>query len=130
VEKNPNLQEIRQTHRWTHAPGLKRRTGREICKCWAQALIMSASRLRKLCGKLKLGTWKSPSGFRCQKTSRHSSTWIDEYPEMIMFCSDDKHPDNLAVSHNNELASRAVAKGKDVFHVCFSLSKLIAHYSL
>jgi adenine deaminase len=34
-----------------------------------------------------------------------------------MFCSDDKHPDNLAVSHINELVIRAVAKGKDVFDV-------------
>ena len=42
---------------------------------------------------------------------------IDDYPEMIMFCSDDKHPDNLAVSHINELVARALKKGKDLFDV-------------
>lgn len=42
---------------------------------------------------------------------------IDDYPDMIMFCSDDKHPDNLAVNHINELVRRAVAKGKNVFDV-------------
>jgi adenine deaminase len=42
---------------------------------------------------------------------------IDDYPDMVMFCSDDKHPDNLAVSHINDLVKRAVGKGKDVFGV-------------
>lgn len=56
---------------------------------------------------------------------------IDEYPEMIMFCSDDKHPDNLAISHINELAARAIAKGKDVFDVLrVACINPITHYSL
>lgn len=42
---------------------------------------------------------------------------IDEYPEKMMFCSDDKHPDSLAAGHINQLCARAVAKGLDVFHV-------------
>lgn len=36
---------------------------------------------------------------------------------MIMFCSDDKHPDSLANGHINELCARAVAKGIDIFKV-------------
>jgi adenine deaminase len=35
----------------------------------------------------------------------------------MMFCSDDKHPDDLIVSHINALCARAVAKGIDVFKV-------------
>lgn len=42
---------------------------------------------------------------------------IDMYPEMIMFCSDDKHPDSLVAGHINQLCARAVAAGHDVFHV-------------
>ncbi|MBX9783172.1 MAG: DUF559 domain-containing protein [Chitinophagaceae bacterium] len=42
---------------------------------------------------------------------------IDEYPEMMMFCSDDKHPDSLAAGHINQLCAGGVAKGLDVFHV-------------
>ncbi|MBC9797902.1 adenine deaminase [Sinomicrobium weinanense] len=42
---------------------------------------------------------------------------IDEYPDHIMLCSDDKHPDNLVEGHINQLAARAVAKGKDLFKV-------------
>lgn len=42
---------------------------------------------------------------------------LNEYPEMIMFCSDDKHPDSLVEGHINQLCARAVAKGIDVFKV-------------
>lgn len=42
---------------------------------------------------------------------------LNDYPDEILFCSDDKHPDSLAVGHINQLCARAVAKGIDVFHV-------------
>jgi adenine deaminase len=42
---------------------------------------------------------------------------IDEYAHMLMFCSDDKHPDSLVEGHINQLCARAVAKGKNVFDV-------------
>lgn len=42
---------------------------------------------------------------------------LDTYPEKIMFCSDDKHPDSLVAEHINELCARAVKKGVDVFKV-------------
>lgn len=42
---------------------------------------------------------------------------LPEHFENMMFCSDDKHPDDLIVSHINALCARAVAKGIDVFKV-------------
>ncbi len=42
---------------------------------------------------------------------------MHEHFEMMMFCSDDKHPDSLAAGHINQLCQRAVAKGIDVFKV-------------
>jgi adenine deaminase len=42
---------------------------------------------------------------------------LPENYENMMFCSDDKHPDDLIVSHINALCARAVAKGMDVFKV-------------
>jgi len=42
---------------------------------------------------------------------------LNDYPEQIMFCSDDKHPDSLVEAHINQLCARAVAKGIDVFKV-------------
>ena len=37
--------------------------------------------------------------------------------ENMMFCSDDKHPDDLIVGHINLLCARAVAKGIDIFKI-------------
>jgi adenine deaminase len=42
---------------------------------------------------------------------------LPEHFENMMFCSDDKHPDDLIVNHINALCARAVAKGMDVFKV-------------
>ena len=42
---------------------------------------------------------------------------LPENYENMMFCSDDKHPDDLIVSHINALCARAVSKGIDVFKV-------------
>ncbi len=42
---------------------------------------------------------------------------LHDYPNEIMFCSDDKHPDSLVAGHINELCARAVAKGVDVFKI-------------
>jgi adenine deaminase len=40
---------------------------------------------------------------------------IQEFPELMMFCSDDKHPDDLIKSHINALVARAIEKGCDLF---------------
>lgn len=42
---------------------------------------------------------------------------IREFPEQVMFCSDDKHPDDLIKGHINQLVARAIAKGCDLFDV-------------
>lgn len=42
---------------------------------------------------------------------------LPENYENMMFCSDDKHPDDLILSHINSLCARAVAKGIDVFKI-------------
>jgi adenine deaminase len=42
---------------------------------------------------------------------------IRQHPGEIMFCSDDKHPDDLAEGHINRLIKRSLAKGYDLFDV-------------
>lgn len=56
---------------------------------------------------------------------------ISEYPEQVMFCSDDKHPDDLVAGHINLLAARAVALGHSVFDVlrCACINP-VNHYHL
>lgn len=56
---------------------------------------------------------------------------LKSHPEMVMFCSDDKHPDSLVVGHINTLCARAVASGCDVFDVIRAASiNPIRHYKL
>jgi len=56
---------------------------------------------------------------------------IDEDYENIMFCSDDKHPDNLVEGHINLLVRRAVHKGFDLFKVLKAACiNPIDHYNL
>jgi adenine deaminase len=42
---------------------------------------------------------------------------LHEYPNQMMFCSDDKHPDSLVEGHINQLCARAITKGIDLFKV-------------
>lgn len=56
---------------------------------------------------------------------------LDEYPTEIMFCSDDKHPNDLVAGHINTLAKRAVAKGCDLMNVLRATSyNTIKHYNM
>lgn len=42
---------------------------------------------------------------------------LHDYPNQMMFCSDDKHPDSLVLGHINQLCARARAKGIDIFKI-------------
>ncbi|OUR91151.1 adenine deaminase [Flavobacteriales bacterium 34_180_T64] len=56
---------------------------------------------------------------------------IPAHFENMMFCSDDKHPDDLMVDHINKLCARAVAKGIDVFKVLLAACiNPVRHYNL
>jgi adenine deaminase len=56
---------------------------------------------------------------------------LPEHFENMMFCSDDKHPDDLIVDHINKLCERAVAKGIDVFKVLQAACiNPVNHYNL
>jgi adenine deaminase len=56
---------------------------------------------------------------------------LNEYPDMMMFCSDDKHPDSLVAGHIDQLCKRAIAKGIDVFNVLRAACvNPVLHYKL
>ena len=56
---------------------------------------------------------------------------LNDWPEMMMFCSDDKHPDSLVLGHINQLCARAVAKGIDLFKVLKAACvNPVMHYKL
>ncbi len=56
---------------------------------------------------------------------------IDEYPDLVMFCSDDKHPNDLVAGHINLEVKRAIEKGMNVMNVlrCCTYNP-VKHYNL
>jgi len=56
---------------------------------------------------------------------------IDEYHETMMFCSDDRHPNDLLRGHINEMVVRAINLGHDMFDVLeMACLNPIEHYNL
>lgn len=99
-----------------HAPGLKG----ELAAKYASAGITTDHECftkEEALDKIHLGMKIAIREGSAAKNFEALIDLIDDYPDMMMFCSDDKHPDNLAVGHINELVKRAVAKGMDVFDV-------------
>ena len=58
-------------------------------------------------------------------------TLVAEHPGQTMFCSDDKHPDELATGHIDDLVRRAMSRGVDVYDVLRAACLTpIEHYDL
>jgi adenine deaminase len=56
---------------------------------------------------------------------------IEKHYENVMFCSDDKHPDDLLIGHINLLVKRALQKGYDLFKVLqIACINPVNHYQL
>jgi adenine deaminase len=56
---------------------------------------------------------------------------LENHADDVLFCSDDKHPDDLAEGHINQLVKRAVKKGYDVLKVLRNvILNPIQHYKL
>lgn len=56
---------------------------------------------------------------------------LNTHPDMVLFCSDDKHPNDLERGHINELVKRAIAIGHDPMKVLRScILNPIDHYGL
>lgn len=56
---------------------------------------------------------------------------MNTYPDQMMFCSDDKHPNELVLGYLNNIAARAVAKGISPMKVLRAMSyNPVKHYGL
>lgn len=144
--KDPEvLEKIRTAHQLNkpidgHAPGLR---GNEALQYIAGGLenefpgrvvistdhecFTAAEALDKLKGGMKILIREGSAA----KNFEALIELLHDHPEQIMFCSDDKHPDSLMEGHLNQLCSRAVAKGIDVFKVLRAACvNPVLHYKL
>jgi adenine deaminase len=113
-----------------HAPGL---TG-EQARRYAEAGISTDHE----CASLEEARDKLAAGMRILIREGSAARNFDalhplisSHPDQVMFCSDDKHPDDLARGHIDRLAARAVAAGHDPLDVlrCACLNPVL-HYRL
>jgi adenine deaminase len=59
------------------------------------------------------------------------SALLRTHPDHVMFCSDDKHPDELELNHINALVKRSLQKGYDLYDVLRAASvNPVMHYKL
>ncbi|MDX1667215.1 MAG: adenine deaminase [Saprospiraceae bacterium] len=56
---------------------------------------------------------------------------LPEFPDLIMLCSDDKHPDDLIEGHINKLVARGIREGYDLYDLLRAASlNPVRHYGL
>lgn len=99
-----------------HAPGLRGASAKKYIdagidtdhECFTKAEALE---------KLKMGMKILIREGSAAKNFEELIPLADEYFANMMFCSDDKHPDNLVEGHINQLIKRAIAKGIDKFKV-------------
>jgi adenine deaminase len=113
-----------------HAPGL---TG-ENAKKYIQAGISTDHEcymLQEAVEKMELGMKILIREGSAAKNFETLAELIPEHSAMIMFCSDDKHPNDLVLGHINLLVKRAFDRGYDKIKVlqCATLNP-VKHYKL
>lgn len=113
-----------------HAPGLEGQNAKDYFGSGITADHESFT-LNEGKGKLELGVTLQIREGSAAKNFDTLIPLLKEYPERIMFCSDDKHPDDLVRGHINLFVKRALEQGHDLFNVLRSASLIPAkHYSL
>ena len=113
-----------------HAPGLR---GEGLKKYAAAGITTDHESFTYEEGLEKIGL-----GIKCQiregsaaKNFEALYRLIGDFPEMCMFSSDDKHPNDLVVGHINQLVVRAIQLGQPVFAVLRTACvNPVLHYKL
>ncbi len=113
-----------------HAPGLKG----EAAKKYSEAGIMTDHEcftLEEALDKIKYGMKIIIREGSAAKNYEALHSLIKDYPDKVMFCSDDKHPNDLIAGEIDKLVARSVAYGYDLFDVlkCACVNP-VEHYNL
>lgn len=113
-----------------HAPGLRGEAARQYIAAGISTdheCFTAEEALDKLAAGMKII-------IREGSAAKNFDALIDllhDYPDHILFCSDDKHPDSLVLGHINLLCARARSKGIDLFKILkAACSNPVHHYHL
>ncbi|MCX7595912.1 MAG: adenine deaminase [Fischerella sp.] len=113
-----------------HAPGLSGEAARRYAAVGISTdheCVMLAEALDKLAVGMKILIREGSAA----KNYNALHPLIDSHPDQCMFCSDDKHPDDLVQGHIDDLVRRSVALGYDVMKVLqVACVNPVLHYRL
>jgi len=113
-----------------HAPGLRG----ELAATYAAAGITTDHEcftLDEALDKVKVGMHILIREGSAAKNFEALAELLALHPRHVMFCSDDKHPDELVLHHINNHVKRALAKGYNLFDVLRAASlNPVQHYKL
>lgn len=113
-----------------HAPGLKGDQARKYASAGITTDHECYTREEAI-DKLKAGMLIAIREGSAAKNYDALIPLLEEYPDRIMFCSDDKHPDDLVRGHINELVRRTRELGYDLFDTLNAACVLpVKHYNL
>lgn len=134
-EDSEVLKKIELAHKYKkkidgHAPGL---SGNDLKK-YVNAGISTDHEcitIEEAIEKIKLGIKIQIREGSAAKNFESLYKLIDLYPEMLMLCTDDSHPDDLLNGHINLLVKRALKNNLDLFNVLRSVSyNVVNHYNI
>ena len=113
-----------------HAPGL---TGEELKKYISAGISTDhectsiEEALEKISGGMKILIREGSAA----KNLETLAPLLNYYPDEVMLCTDDLHPETLAKGHINTLVARLIAMGYDMFNVIRAASEnAIRHYGI
>jgi adenine deaminase len=113
-----------------HAPGLRG----EMARNYAAAGITTDHEcftLEEAVEKAELGMHILIREGSAAKNYNALHPILNKYPAQTMFCSDDKHPDELVLHHINAIVKRSLALGYDLFDVLHAAClNPVKHYKL
>jgi adenine deaminase len=113
-----------------HAPGLKGDDARRYIEAGIST-DHECFTLQEALDKLKCGMKILIREGSAAKNYEALHPLIKDYPNMVMFCSDDKHPNDLVIGQIDRIVSRSIAKGYDLFDVLSAACvNPVKHYSL
>ncbi|MEZ5198115.1 MAG: adenine deaminase [Bacteroidales bacterium] len=113
-----------------HAPGLKGDAARKYCEAGIST-DHECFTIEEALDKIAFGMTIQIREGSAAKNFETLIPLIKDFPEKIMLCSDDKHPDDLLEGHINQIVKRAIALGYDpltVLKVC--TYNPVRHYKL
>ena len=113
-----------------HAPGLK---GDDLEKYVNSGISTDheCTTIEEAEAKIKLGMKVQIREGSAAKNYEVLYQLIDKYPNEVMLCTDDTHPDDLMLGHINQLVKRSLKNGLNIFNILKAVNlNPIKHYNL